>query len=81
MIRSRLYILGRLPRRALTDAFYKALCLGRYAQGQFAPGSWDGTVALVGDRLGLAVLMRRRHRRVPPLRSGFAGFRFPMKAF
>jgi transposase-like protein len=32
---------------------------------------------LVGDRLGQAVLMRRRYRRVPPLRSGFAGFRFP----
>ncbi|MGH3866909.1 MAG: hypothetical protein ACRDQ4_12365 [Pseudonocardiaceae bacterium] len=29
------------------------------------------------DLLGQAVLMRRRHRRVPPPGSGFAGFRFP----
>ena len=36
-----------------------------------------GTVALVDDRLGQAVLMRRRHRRVPPPESSFAGFRFP----
>jgi hypothetical protein len=37
----------------------------------------QGAVELGDDLLGQAELMRRRHRRVPPLRSGFAGFRFP----
>ena len=32
---------------------------------------------MVDDGLRQAELMRRRHRRVPPSRSGFAGFRFP----
>jgi len=32
---------------------------------------------LTDGLLGQAVLMRRRARRVPPPRSGFAGFRFP----
>jgi IS6 family transposase len=32
---------------------------------------------LVDDSLRQAELMRRRHRRVPPPRSSFAGFRFP----
>jgi transposase-like protein len=32
---------------------------------------------LVDDSFRQAELMRRRHRRVPPPRSGFAGFRFP----
>jgi transposase, IS6 family len=36
-----------------------------------------GAVALVGDSFRQAELMRRRHRRVPPPRSSFAGFRFP----
>jgi hypothetical protein len=34
-------------------------------------------VVLVDDSLGQAGVMRRRHRGVPPPRSGFAGFRFP----
>ncbi len=42
-----------------------------------AYGDLLGTVALVDDSFGQAELMRRRHRRVPPPRSGFAGFRFP----
>jgi transposase-like protein len=32
---------------------------------------------LVDDSFRQAELMRRRHRRVPPPRSSFAGFRFP----
>jgi hypothetical protein len=36
-----------------------------------------GTVALVDDSFRQAELMRCRHRRVPPPRSSFAGFRFP----
>jgi hypothetical protein len=36
-----------------------------------------GTVASVDGRFGQAELMRRRHDRVAPLRSAFAGFRFP----
>jgi IS6 family transposase len=39
--------------------------------------SQQGSVALADDVLGQAELMGRRHRRVPPPRSGFAGFRFP----
>jgi IS6 family transposase len=45
--------------------------------------TWGGTtpiltVALVDDSFRQeAELMRRRHRRVPPPRSSFAGFRFP----
>jgi IS6 family transposase len=31
----------------------------------------------VDDSVRQAELMRRRHRRVPPPESGFAGFRFP----
>ncbi|MGH3515332.1 MAG: IS6 family transposase, partial [Pseudonocardiaceae bacterium] len=37
----------------------------------------NGSVALADDVLGQAELMGRRHRRVPPPRSSFAGFRFP----
>jgi hypothetical protein len=37
----------------------------------------DGTVALVGSKIGQAGWMRRRPRRVSPPRFGFAGFRFP----
>jgi hypothetical protein len=33
--------------------------------------------ALVDDSLGQGGVMRRRHRRVPPPMSSFAGFRFP----
>ena len=36
----------------------------------------DWTVVLSDDVLGQVELMRRRHRRVPPPQSGFAGFRF-----
>lgn len=36
-----------------------------------------GSVALADDVLGQAELMGRRHRRVPPPMSSFAGFRFP----
>jgi IS6 family transposase len=36
-----------------------------------------GTVASTDGGLGQAVLMRRRHSRLPAPRSSFAGFRFP----
>jgi IS6 family transposase len=36
-----------------------------------------GTVASADGGLGQAVLMRRRHSRLPAPRSSFAGFRFP----
>ncbi len=36
-----------------------------------------GTVASADGGLGQAVLMRRRHSRLPVPRSSFAGFRFP----
>jgi hypothetical protein len=36
-----------------------------------------GTVALVDNSFRQAEPMRRRHRRVSPPQSGFAGFRFP----
>ncbi len=36
-----------------------------------------GIVASVGSKIGQVELMRRRPCRVPPPRSGFAGFRFP----
>jgi hypothetical protein len=39
----------------------------------------EGTVAVVYGSLRQAELMRRRQRRVSPLRSGLAGFRFPRK--
>jgi hypothetical protein len=35
-----------------------------------------GTVAFVDGGLGQAVLMRRRHCRLPTPRASFAGFRF-----
>lgn len=38
---------------------------------------WSGTVASADGGLGQAVLMRRRHSRLPAPRSSFAGFRFP----
>jgi hypothetical protein len=38
-----------------------------------------GTVASVDGRFGQAELMSRRHGRVAPLRSTFAGFRFPLE--
>ncbi|MGH3722478.1 MAG: hypothetical protein ACRDRI_27320 [Pseudonocardiaceae bacterium] len=41
------------------------------------PQAAGGTVASLDDQVGQAELMRRRHVRVPPPRSGFAGFRFP----
>ncbi len=39
--------------------------------------SHGGTVAFVDGGFGQAVLMRRRHSRLPAPRSSFAGFRFP----
>jgi hypothetical protein len=36
-----------------------------------------GAVASVESKIGQAWSMRRRLRRVPASRSGFAGFRFP----
>jgi len=38
---------------------------------------WSGTVESADGGLGQAVLMRRRHSRLPAPRSSFAGFRFP----
>jgi hypothetical protein len=40
-------------------------------------GHRNGTDAPIDDSFRRAELMRRCHRRVPPPRSGFAGFRFP----
>ena len=40
-------------------------------------GTEVGTIASVGSKIGQAGWMRRCPRRVPPPRSGFAGFRFP----
>ena len=42
-----------------------------------AKGRCPGTVASADGGLGQAVLMRRRHSRLPAPRSSFAGFRFP----
>jgi tRNA U34 5-carboxymethylaminomethyl modifying enzyme MnmG/GidA len=57
------------------------ICTGAVLTGSSRSGGvWvkrDGTVAFVDDSLRQAELMRRRHRRVPPPRSGFVGFRFP----
>jgi hypothetical protein len=36
-----------------------------------------GSVALIDDGLGQGSSMRRRQVQVPPLKFGFAGFRFP----
>jgi hypothetical protein len=44
---------------------------------EYTPTLAIGSVALVDDSFRQAELMRRRHRRVPPPQSGFAGFRFP----
>jgi transposase, IS6 family len=41
------------------------------------PRATTGTVASADGGLGQAVLMRRRHSRLPAPRSSFAGFRFP----
>jgi hypothetical protein len=40
------------------------------------PFSFNGSVASVKSKIRQAWSMRRRCRRVPALRSGFAGFRF-----
>jgi hypothetical protein len=41
------------------------------------PFSFNGSDASVKSKIRQAWSMRRRSRRVPALRSGFAGFRFP----
>ena len=72
---TRLSLRPRVVGRATVRAAQQVLVCPDDAPGPKA--KVRGSVALADDLLGQAELMGRCHRRVPPPRSGFAGFRLP----
>jgi IS6 family transposase len=70
-----LVIEGSIPNETINgEGFFTGF--GRHPSSN-QPITVNGSVASVKSKIRQAWSMRRRSRRVPALRSGFAGFRFP----